>query len=140
MAESASITPLGDALRRTERPRVEDLQVLDKELEVETRRIQRDRRYAATMNIVQLARDQSGRDVFSPADAATVNLIFSLLQAVASEPVPELDKIFSGMSSDTVNPVMEAVIALCAKRKDQKGGVESHQSNEKHVSTSSLPE
>ena len=85
--------------------------------EVEQKRVQRDLRYAHAMNAVLQARKHSGREVeiFSAKDAATVNIIYSLLQAVAEEPSNGIDKLFSGLIGKTVDAALELVVAKCTE-------------------------
>ena len=82
---------------------------------VEKQRVQRDQRYAMSMNIVTQARKHSGRDaeISTPSDAATVNMIFSLLQAVAKEDMGFGDPIFNNLPKDTLSTLLEIVVSSC---------------------------
>jgi len=85
--------------------------------QIETERLYRDQRYATAMNAVTQARMHNKRPahIATPADAATVNLIYALLQNVAGEKSPPIDEIFSKIPEFTVNSALEMVIAMCVR-------------------------
>jgi hypothetical protein len=82
---------------------------------VEKQRVQRDQRYAMAMNIVAQSRKHSGRDseITTASDAATVNMIFTLLQGVAKEESDLSDPIFTNIPQTTIDTLLELVVTSC---------------------------
>ena len=82
---------------------------------VEKQRVQRDQRYAMAMNIVAQSRKHSGRDpeITTASDAATVNMIFTLLQGVAKEESDLSDPIFTDIPQTTIDTLLELVVTSC---------------------------
>ena len=82
---------------------------------VEKQRVQRDQRYAMAMNIVAQSRKHSGRnpEITTASDAATVNMIFTLLQGVAKEESDLSDPIFTDIPQTTIDTLLELVVTSC---------------------------